>query len=322
MGDNSARLLRLLALLQARQEWGGPDLAERLEVSARTVRRDVERLRESGYPVDSVGGVGGGYRLGIGGALPPLLLDDDEAVALAVGLRTTVALTGIAETSVRALAKLDRILPSRSRHRVDAVAAAVVATPASGAAVDTATLTAIASAVRDHHRLRFDYVDGGGRSAVREVEPYRLVHNGRRWYLFAWDVGRRDWRTFRADRVRPRVPAGPAFRPRDLPADDVAKYLVHGLTTARHRHRAVFLLHASAHDVAEVVPATVGLVEPVDGRTCTLSLGSDEPDPLLAWVASFGFDFEVREPPELVARLRSLTDRLKRAVERADRSPQ
>ncbi|WP_049567398.1 helix-turn-helix transcriptional regulator [Nonomuraea sp. SBT364] len=316
MLETSARLLRLLALLQSRRYWQGAELAGQLGVSPRTVRRDVGKLRELGYPIEAEGGVGGGYQLGAGASLPPLLLDDEEAVAVAVGLRSAASsgVTGIAETSVRALAKLDQVLPSRLRHQVGALGAAMVTMPSGGPVVDAALLTTIAAAVRDHERLRFTYVDGDGSASERDVEPYRLVSGGRRWYLFGWDTGRGGWRTFRADRVTPRVPHGPRFTPRPLPAEDLAGYLAEGMTSGRHRYRAVLTMHGPAADVAAEVPPTLGTVEPLGERTCTLRIGSDSLDHLAVWVAAFGFEFEVREPPELVAHLRTLTGRLRRAI--------
>jgi len=316
MLETSARLLRLLALLQIHRDWSGTELAERLGVSPRTVRRDVDKLRVLGYPVNAIGGVGGGYRLGVGACLPPLLLDDEEAVAVAVGLRTAAggAITGIAETSVRALAKLDQVLPSRLRHQVDTLSSAMVIMPMPGSTADPSTLIAIASAVRDHQRLRFDYVAHDGAATVRDVQPYRLVQNGRRWYLFAWDTGAADWRRFRADRLVLRVPTGPKFAPRPLPAEDLADHFALRTTANGHRYRAVLTMHASAEEVADEVPPTLGVVEPVDDHTCTLRIGSDSLDHLAVWVAAFGFDFDVHEPPELVNHLRTLTTRLRRAV--------
>jgi predicted DNA-binding transcriptional regulator YafY len=318
MLETSARLLRLLALLQAHRDWSGALLAERLGVSRRTVRRDVDKLRLLGYPVDAVGGVGGGYRLAAGTALPPLLLDDEEAVAVAVGLRTAAAgaVTGIAETSVRALAKLEQVLPSRLRYQVDTLGSAMVTVPTLGPTVDPSTLTAIAAAVRDHLRLRFDYLAHDGSASVRDVEPYRLVQNGRRWYLFAWDTGRSDWRSFRVDRLSVRVPGGPRFGPRPLPAEDLGSYLAMGMTTNPYRWQAVLTMHGSAREVADEVPPTIGVVEPVDERTCTLRIGSDSLDQLAVWVAAFGFEFDIHEPPELVEHLRVLTARLQRAARR------
>ncbi|MFF5205328.1 helix-turn-helix transcriptional regulator [Streptosporangium sp. NPDC000396] len=316
MLETSARLLRLLVLLQTHRDWSGTELAERLGVSPRTVRRDVDKLRILGYPINAVGGVGGGYQLGAGASLPPLLLDDEEAVAVAIGLRTAAAgaITGIAETSVRALAKLDQVLPSRLRYQVDTLSSAVVTMPTSGPTVDPSTLTAIASAVRNHERLRFDYVSHDGSASVRDVEPYRLVSSGRRWYLFGWDTDRSDWRRFRADRLSLRVPAGPRFGPRPLPAEDLADYLAVGMTTNRHRYQAVLTMYGSAVEVADEVPPTLGVVEPVDDHTCTLRIGSDSLDHLAVWVATFGFDFDVHEPAELVEHLRTLTTRLRRAA--------
>ncbi|MER5426444.1 helix-turn-helix transcriptional regulator [Streptosporangium roseum] len=316
MLETSARLLRLLALLQAHRDWPGTELAGRLGVSPRTIRRDVDRLRTLGYPINAIGGVGGGYRLGAGASLPPLLLDDEEAVAVAVGLRTAAdgAITGIAETSVRALAKLDQVLPSRLRYQIDTLSSAVVIIPMPGPTVDPSTLIAIASAVRNHERLRFDYVSHDGSATTRDVEPYRLVQDGRRWYLFAWDTDRSDWRRFRADRLSMRIPTGPRFGPRPLPAEDLADYFAMGPTVNGHRYRAVLTMYGSAAEVAEEVPPTLGAVEPIDDHTCTLRIGSDSLDHLAVWVAAFGFEFDVHEPPELVEHLRTLTARLQRAA--------
>jgi predicted DNA-binding transcriptional regulator YafY len=315
MLQTSTRLLRLLSLLQARAAWSGPELADRLGVTTRTVRNDVERLRQLGYPVHATPGVGGGYRLGAGAALPPLLLDDDEAVAVAVGLRTAAngSVTGIQETSVRALAKLEQVLPSRLRHRVNAVAAATVEVPASGPTVDAEVLTAIAGACRDRQRLRFDYRDHDGSASVRTVEPHRLVHDRGRWYLVAWDVDRQDWRTFRADRIHPRIPTGPRFAPRDPPDGDVASYLLRGVGAATWRYRARVIVDAPATVIAGRLPPAV-LVEAVDEHTCIVSVGSDTPQMLALYLGMLDADFEVGEAPELVEQLRTLADRYRRAI--------
>ncbi|MCX4657859.1 helix-turn-helix transcriptional regulator [Streptomyces uncialis] len=316
MLETSARLLRLLGLMQSHRDWPGAQLAERLGVSARTVRRDVDKLRSLGYPIHAIGGVGGGYQLAAGKALPPLLLDDEEAVAVAVGLRTAAggAVTGIAETSVRALAKLDQVLPSRLRHQVGSLSAALVTLPSPGPTVDPSILVTLATAVRDHTRLRFDYVSHEGSDSVRDVEPYRLLHTGRRWYLFGWDTGRADWRTFRTDRLTLRTPAGPRFTPRPLPAEDLSHYLALGITTQPHRYQAVLTMHGSAEAVADEVPPTLGVIEPVDEHTCVLRVGSDSLDQLAVWTAAFGFDFDIHEPPELITHIRALTQRLGRAA--------
>lgn len=315
MSQTSGRLLRLLSLLQTRRDWSGADLAERLEVSGRTVRRDVERLRDLGYPVHATTGVTGGYRLAAGTNLPPLLLDDEEAVAIAVGLRTAAGgnVAGIEETSVRALAKLEQVLPARLRDRVNALQTYTVQIPGSGPSVRPDVLTAISGACRDHENLRFDYRDHAGIASIRSVEPLSLVHTGRRWYLVAWDTDRQDWRTFRVDRVEPRTPTGPRFEPRDPPDGDVARYVLRGLGSAMWKFRARVTLHTSADAVAERLPSSV-LLEAIDEQTCVLDTGADTPQMLALFVGMLDVDFEVSEPPELIDHLRKLSDRYERAT--------
>ncbi|MFI9590032.1 helix-turn-helix transcriptional regulator [Nonomuraea sp. NPDC052265] len=316
MLETSARLLKLLSLLQAHREWTGPELATRLRVSTRTIRNDVERLRTLGYPVHATPGVAGGYRLGAGAALPPLLLDDEEAVAVAVGLGRAAGggVEGIEETSVRALAKLEQVLPARLRRRVNTLNAYTVQIPGSGAAhVRPEVLTAIANAARDHERLRFDYTGHDGSSGVRDVEPYRLVHRHGRWYLMGYDVERDDWRTFRVDRLLPRTPTGPRFTPRELPGDgDVAAYVEKGVSTAMWRHRATVLLHAPAERIAAL---PFGLeVEPAGENACLLRLGGDDFNGMAVWIGYLGVDFEVLDPPELAETVLGLSERYRRAV--------
>jgi predicted DNA-binding transcriptional regulator YafY len=318
MWETSARLLKLLSLLQARRDWSGTDLAVRLEVSERTVRRDVERLRGLGYPVHASRGTDGGYRLGAGAAMPPLLLDDDEAVAVAVGLRTAARspVTGIEETSVRALAKLENILPSRLRRRVSALADYTVPIPPDSPAppVDPTVLTTLASACRDHERLRFDYRSHDGTSTRRSAEPHRLVSWGRKWYLVAWDTERDDWRTFRVDRIEPRTPAGPRFTPRELPeGGDVAAYVARGVSAAGYRFEARITVHAPAAVVAARIHPAVGVVEAVDRHTCVLATGADSVETVAVYAGLLDADFTVTEPPELVERLRMLAARYQRA---------
>ncbi|MER7364701.1 helix-turn-helix transcriptional regulator [Nonomuraea wenchangensis] len=315
MLETSARLLKLLSLLQTHREWSGLELAERLGVTARTVRRDVGRLRELGYPVHATAGTPG-YRLGAGTDLPPLLLDDDEAVAVAVGLRTAAggSVAGIEETSARALAKLERVLPSRLRQRVHALQSMTVPMNRAGSAVDPAALTAIAAACRDHETLRFDYRTHDGQDSARAAEPYRLLHSGRHWYLLGWDTGRAGWRTYRVDRLRLRTPNGPRFVPRDPPDTDLAAYMSRSISSAPYRYQGRFTMHAPAEVVAERMPATVGTIEPLDERSCTLSTGSNDLDELAMWVALMDIDFDVHEPPELVDRFGVLSARLARAV--------
>jgi predicted DNA-binding transcriptional regulator YafY len=317
MLETSARLLRLLSLLQTRRDWSGAELAGRLEVDVRTVRRDVDKLRTLGYPVNATTGTAGGYRLGAGASLPPLLLDDEEAVAVAVGLRTAArgAVAGIEETSVRALAKLEQVLPSRLRHRVNALQTYTVAIPGgTGPTVDPAVLTVIASTCRDHERLRFDYRKHDGTESVRTVEPHRLVCWGKRWYLVAWDVERDHMRTYRVDRIRPRTPTGPRFTPRDLPDEQIAEYVERGVSEAGWRHRGRIRLHAPAEQILARINPSVGVVEVVDEQTCVLSTGSDSLEMMAIWISALGCDFEVESPPELVGHIEELAGRYARAA--------
>ncbi|MER6773475.1 YafY family protein [Streptomyces bacillaris] len=318
MLETSARLLRLLSLLQAHRDWSGADLAERLGVTPRTVRRDVEKLRELGYPVNASPGTGGGYQLGAGAELPPLLLDDEEAVAVAVGLRTAAGhgIEGIGETSVRALAKLEQVLPNRLRRRVSALGAFTVPMlhGADAETVDPALLTELAGACRDSERLRFSYRAHSGSDSRRTVEPHRLVCTERRWYLVAWDLDRADWRTFRVDRITPTPPHGPRFTPRTPPAEDLAAYVSRGVSVSAYAARAVLLLKAPVAEAARRVPPSAGVLEPVDERTCRLTAGAPDLEVLVIHVLLMGIDFEVVEPPELIEVMARARDRLDRAL--------
>jgi predicted DNA-binding transcriptional regulator YafY len=317
--DTAARLLRLLSLLQTRRDWTGAELAERLGVTARTVRRDVERLRELDYPVAASPGVAGGYRLESGAAMPPLILDDEEAVAVAMGLRTAVGGTigGIEETSVRALAKLEQVLPSRLRRRVNAVQSVVVPMLGGGPIIDPHLLTIIANACRDHERLRMDYRSAHGTSLRRVVEPVRLAYTGRRWYLLAWDTDRADWRTFRVDRIAAPPTTAGRFPPREPPETDVAAYLSRALGSAPYRYQAKVLMHAPAERVRERVTPDAGLVEAVDEETCLFSAGGPDLNPIPVYLAQIGFEFTVLEPPELVEQVRTLAGMFGRSAARA-----
>ncbi|MFF1814643.1 helix-turn-helix transcriptional regulator [Streptomyces sp. NPDC058251] len=321
MLETSARLLRLLSLLQANREWSGPDLAERLGVSPRTVRRDVDRLRELGYPVNASPGTGGGYQLGAGAELPPLLLDDDEAVAVAVGLRTAAGqgIEGIGETSVRALAKLEQVLPSRLRRRVGALNAFTVPMlrGPEPAAVDPAVLTELANLCRDSERLRFEYRGHEGATSRRTVEPHRLVCTERRWYLVAWDVDRDDWRTFRVDRITPRPPHGPRFPHREPPAEDLAAYVSQGVSTRAYASHAVVRLLVPLEEAAEKISPSAGTVEAEGRRSCILRTGAASLDVMVIHVMLMGFEFEILEPTELTEAIRTARDRLSRTLERA-----
>ena len=319
MFQTSARLLRLLSLLQSRRDWTGSQLAERLGVSARTVRTDVERLRALGYAVDAVPGVGGGYRLGVGAAVPPLLLDDEEAVAVAIGLRgaTAGAIDGIEETSIRALTKLEQLLPTRLRRRVASLTAATVTVHPDAAAtpaVDPEMLMAIANACRDHERLRFDYASHSRSESRRVVEPHRIVSSGRRWYLLAHDVDRGDWRTFRVDRMRLRLPAGPRFVPRVLSDAEVRDRVSGALATATWAYRARVTVSAPADAVSARLPWPA-TIEPLDESSCRLEVGSDSPELLAVHLGMLGADFTIApdESPELTGWLQVLASRYARA---------
>ncbi|MFR9799972.1 helix-turn-helix transcriptional regulator, partial [Streptomyces sp. MS06] len=314
MLETSARLLRLLSLLQAHREWSGAALAERLGVTPRTVRRDVERLRELGYPVDASPGTGGGYRLGAGAQLPPLLLDDDEAVAVAVGLRGAAGrgVEGIGESSVRALAKLEQVLPHRLRRRVGALTAFTVPVlrgPQLSAA-DPAVLTELACLCRDAELLRFRYRTHDGTSSRRTVEPHRLVCTERRWYLVAWDLERQDWRTFRVDRVTPLPPHGPRFTPRTPPADDLAAYVSQGVSTRAYASRAAVRLLVPLARAAERISPSDGTLEADGPEACVLRTGAAGLDAMVVHVMMTGLPFEVLEPAELIDAIRAARDRL------------
>jgi len=317
MAETSSRLLKLLSLLQTRRDWPGDELARRLEVSGRTIRRDVERLRELGYPVEATTGPAGGYRLHAGTAMPPLLLDDDEAVAIAVGLRTAAgaSVTGIEETSVRALVKLEQVLPSHLRRRVNALQSATSTLAASGPMVDPEALTVIAGACRDSECVRFGYRSRDGSPSRRKVEPHKLVNLGRRWYLVAWDLEREAWRTFRMDRLDRPSPAGTRFSPRRLPGNgDAAAYVARNLREVPYRHVARVTVAAPASAVETRLRYLGGTVEPIDDAHCEYRTSDDHLDWLAMRIGMLGFEFEVHEPRELVVRIGELAGRLDRAA--------
>ncbi|MGX1779014.1 helix-turn-helix transcriptional regulator [Nocardia brasiliensis] len=316
MLETSARLLRLLSLLQLHRDWTGPALAARLEVSTRTIRTDIERLRTLGYPVHATPGVTGGYRLGAGAALPPLLLDDDEAVAVAVGLATAAngAVTGIEETSVRALVKLQQVLPARLRHRVATLTSATVHAPEfQRTTVDAAVLTAVAGAIRASEQLRFDYETHAGTPSRRAVEPHRMVHFRGRWYLVAWDPGRADWRTFRVDRIAPKTPNGPRFTPRELSEAEIAERVQRGVGAATWRYRATVRMAAPAQEIRAKLPPAVSVT--ADGPDhCVVQAGSDNPRMLAHYLGLADVDFEVLDGRELVEQLLATAERFRRAA--------
>lgn len=315
MANTSARMLRLLSLLQTHRYWPGAELADRLEVSERTLRRDIDRLRELGYPVDASRGVAGGYQLQSGAAMPPLLLDDEEAVAIAVGLRTAAggAVAGIEETSVQALTKVIQVMPPRLRRRVDALQSYTVpAVRGGGPRVDAHALTLIAQACRDDERLRFAYTRRDGEQAARHVEPHRLVSLGRRWYLVAWDVEQGDWRTFRVDRLAEPATTGATFRQRELPAGDAAEFVRRQIASIPTKYDVVVRVVAPAADVKRVVWEW-GDVEPIDEKSSTLRMSVDELEWPVMVLGVVGADFEVVEPPELRDRVAEMGDLFARA---------
>ena len=320
MLETSARLLRLLSLFQGRRYWSGAELAERLEITARTLRRDVDKLRSLGYPVHSAAGAEGGYQMGAGTTMPPLLLDDEEAVAVSLGLRLAAGgnVEGVEEASIRALAKIEQILPARLGRRVAALQAAIVTPGRAESAVGAPMLSILAGACRDLESLRFRYRDYGGAVSARSVEPHRLVHTGRRWYLVAWDHGREDWRTFRVDRMEERVTTGARFEPRDPPAKDLAAYVAKGAWTSP-RCRAKIKLLVTAEEAARHLPPHLlssphGMIEAIDERSCWFNAGAPAFESLATHLVFLGMDFELSEPAELVEQVCRLAERYRRAV--------
>jgi predicted DNA-binding transcriptional regulator YafY len=317
MANTSERTLRLLSLLQTHRYWPGAELAGRLQVSERTLRRDIDRLRELGYPVQAQRGVTGGYQLAAGAALPPLVVDDEEAVALALGLQAAAesGVEGIAESSVRALAKVVQVMPARLRRRVEALRAMTVPAGWGGArpSVDPGVLTGVAVACRDTERLRFGYTAANGQQTSRHVEPYRLVSLGRRWYLVGYDLDRHDWRSYRVDRLARPEGTGARFRPRELPAADAAAFVRAGIGTVQAVYDVEVLIDAPAGAVRERVGRWSTVENAGPGR-CRMRMTADSLDwPVMA-LGAVGADFEVVSPPELADRVRDWGRRFSRAA--------
>lgn len=312
--DTATRLLRLLTLLQTRPVWPGPILAEKLEVTTRTVRRDVNRLRELGYPIEAAAGLEGGYRLGAGGDMPPLLLDDDEAVAVVLGLSTAVVagVDGVDHASTRVLTKLDQVLPPRVRTRVTELSSMTVDVryaPGAAASVDPATLLLIARHCARAEELRFRYVARDGSESRRRTEPFRLVRSGRRWYLVAFCRDRRAWRTFRVDRMDRLVDGGERFtRGPDLP--DAAELVADAVGHAGYPIRARIRLPVDAETARAQLPAAFGRCEDDGDGGCVLSVGGSQPRWLAASLAWLPWDFEVLDPPEVRDEVTALGRRL------------
>lgn len=318
--STATRVLELLSLLQNRRHWSGGELSERLEVSARTLRRDVERLRDMGYPVEARRGVDGGYRLAPGAVLPPLVLTDEEAVALAVGLQAAVqsgSVVGIEESSVRALSKVVQVMPPGLRRQVDALVAMTV--PAVGHAdlpsVDPVVLTSVARACRDGERLTFAYTARAGEQSDRHVDPHRLVLLGRRWYLVAWDLERVDWRTFRVDRLDDARGTGSHFPPRELPADDAAQFVRRSIGNLPTRHAVEVLVHGPDGVVRDRI-GRWAVVEALEGGRCLVRMSSESLDWPVMTLSALELEFEVLAPLELVAHLRHRVALFSRALDR------
>ncbi|QNG17876.1 YafY family transcriptional regulator [Rhodococcus triatomae] len=318
MRETSARLLRMLSLLQMRKEWSGSELAERLAITPRTVRRDIEKLRDLGYPVDSAVGVGGGYRLGAGAEMPPLLLDDDEVVAVAFGLQSGASgsVVGIGDASMRALAKLRQVMPSRLRHRLAALEVDVVARGPAASAVDASTLAAVASVCHNRERLRFDYRTYDGQESRREVEPYRLVRSGMRWYLVAWDLDREDWRSFRIDRLTPKIPTGPRYVPRELPDGGAAAFVARGIERATTHAQAQILLHAPFERIAPMIHEDWATLEERPDDRCAVHLRGESLRSIANWLSAFEVDFTIESPEELRVEARAVAEEHRRLADR------
>lgn len=291
MATPSARLLKLLTLLQSRASWTGPELAGRLEVSARTLRYDVDKLRQLGYPVHGEQGAGGGYRLRAGTTLPPLLLDDDEAVAIAIALRLTTGNDDLGESAATALAKLEQVLPRRLHGRVSALRNHTASLPHDRSQVDPDLILFLTAACRDQHWVRFDYTTRDGQTTRRQVEPYRVLHLRGRWYLTAFDPDRDDWRNFRLDRLDAKRPAGARFTPRSAPKPEA---LLDSIDAAYQKHRAIVTITAPAEDLARRLPSTVP-VEPVDARHCRVFATGDTAYNLAVNLLMLDCNFELEQ---------------------------
>lgn len=321
MLSSSNRLLRLLSLLQTRRHWAGADLAQTLAVHTRTLRRDIDRLRELGYPIQASSGVAGGYAFRAGNALPPLLLDDDEALTVAITLRTAATGTvgGVEEAALRALVKLEQVMPTRLRHKLDALRSAIVPLPSRGPMIDAGLLAALAAACRDQLRVNFDYADSRGQPSTRQVEPQGLAHTGYRWYLVAWDPARDDWRTFRLDRITGAVTLGVHFAPRPPPGGgDLRAYVTRAVGQAPNAEEARIVLHAPHAEIAARIPASAGQVEALDDGRCLLRCTGQSLEALTYWLLALEVEFDVLAPASLAQRFQIASERVARMLQRRD----
>lgn len=321
MLGTSARLLRLMNVLQTRRFWTGAELSGELDVTPRTLRRDVDRLRTLGYAVEAQSGPGGGYQLGPGAVIPPLELADDEAVAVAVALESAAdSFTGLGDAARRVLAKLDQVLPARLRRRVSALGAATVSVHGETAQLDAGVLMTLAAACRDGERLEFSYTDRKQQATRRTVEPLRLAHvGGRRWYLVAYDMQRRDWRTFRVDRIRAVHAVGPRFAPREAPKD-LVRYVSDSISHAPYPHRARVKLSGRVEVLSKRIPPWCGVLEPFDERNSVLSTGAGSVEGLVCLMVLLGTGFEILEPRSLLREVKKISQRLARASRKEKRT--
>ncbi|KUI48646.1 transcriptional regulator [Mycobacterium sp. GA-1199] len=318
MSETTSRILQLLGLLQSRRVWTGEELAERLAVTTRSVRRDIERLRDLGYPVHASKGHGGGYQLGAGAALPPLLLDPDEAVAMAVCLRLAAGGTvaGVGESALRALTKLDQVMPSKLRSQVAAVHESTVTlmAPTSDTPVEPDVLMTLARACRDHEHVATGYVDIRGNATQRRIEPYQLVTTGRRWYLLAYDRDKQDWRSLRLDRMNDVRAQGSTFVPREAP--DAAAYVRRSISSSPYRYVARVHFSAPESVVAQHFSPSSAMIEPDGPDACLVTAGADDPERMVLYFAAVGCDFRVLSPPEVIQAAEAVWKRLRRSVSR------
>ncbi|WP_040524133.1 helix-turn-helix transcriptional regulator [Gordonia effusa] len=315
MTDTASRLLRLLGMLQAPRSWSGSALAVRLEVDIRTVRRDIERLRELGYPIAAEPGVAG-YRLGAGNSMPPLLLEDNEAVAMALALRIAAAggVQGIDDSLLSSLVKLEQVLPSRLRYRITTLHDATVSVPGNTTPVDPEALAILASTIGQQNILRFDYAKHDGTSARRATEPHKLVHSRGRWYLLGWDIDKKDWRTYRVDRISPKTPDGPRFTLRDASEVNAIGRISHGTSVSVYRYQARITLLVPLAQAAEHIPEGSGVLETIDDHSCTLHTGANSLTHLAIHIAALDMPFRVEAPQELADRMTALAERITQAT--------
>lgn len=320
MLSSSSRLLRVLSLLQTRSHWAGPELADRLAVHPRTLRRDIDRLRQLGYPIHASSGVAGGYAFRAGQSLPPLLLDDDEALAVVIALQIAAAgtVSGVEESSLRALVKLEQVMPTRLRRRTNALRSAIVPVQRIGPTIDAGVLASLATACRDQLQVGFSYRDLRGQASVRTVEPHGLVHTGNHWYLVAWDPARDDWRTFRIDRVQGAPRTVEHFAPRPAPAGDLRAYVTGAMTGVHQGDQARVVLHRSREVMLRTIPPSAATLEAIDDEHCLMLCSAGQLDSLVYWLMALDVDFDVLAPPVLKERLRRASKRVARSLARSE----